>query len=680
MATRVNMGEQLKLNEFEPADYAAWRKLVERDLAGAAFEKKLVKRISGIDVEPLYTEESGAGAHAGLPGFSPFTRGSFPLGAAEMGWDVRQSIAHASPTRAALAVQGALAGEANSLELVLDGALVRGGDTLAGDGIAITTLAELERVLHEVQIGKLQIALSAGVATIPTVAALAILAEKQTGKASALSGCFGADPVGRLAADGSLPSSLEAALSQASELALWAVGNAPNARALLVNTSAYHEAGADAATEVAVALATGLAYLRSLTAAGLSVDDAAQQLAFEFSVGRDFFVEIAKLRAARTAWAQVVQKCGGGASAQTMVVYARTSRRTKTQRDPWVNLLRGTAESFAAAVGGADAITTAGFDEVLGESDEFGERLARNTQHLLRHESNVHRVVDPAGGSYYVESITEGLAKLAWDKLQGFEKAGGIVQVLTSGSLQAELKKALEGERKAVETRRLAITGVNEFPHVNEEPVSRPHGTAGARVLHDPAVHPVGEGRRVGEAMTLIRKGASLVDVARALYTGHHAQVTPLARERLSQPFEALRDRADAYAQKHGKRPAVFLANLGAIPEHKARAAYAQNFFEAGGLNVLGNDGVPGGDGAAAAFAASGAELVCLCGSDAVYAEQAEATARALKAAGPKGIIYAGSPGEREAALREAGVDEFVFVGVNVSAALEALLARVGAV
>jgi len=674
------MGEQLKLNEFEPATYEAWLKLVERDLAGAPFDKKLVKRVSGVDILPLYTQDTDAGKQAGLPGFAPFTRGSFALGAAEMGWDVRQEVAHASPTRAADSVRDQLAGGAVSLQLTLDSGLQQGGKSLAGDGIALTTLAELERLLGETSLAKVPLTLQAGAQTLPMVAALAILAEKQSGKASALSGCFGADPIGCLARDGVLNASLDAALSQMAELAVWSSSNTPNARAVSVDTAPYHEAGADAATEVGIALATGVAYLRALTAAGLSVDAAAQQIVFGFSVGRDFFVEIAKLRAARTAWSRVVAVAGGSALAQTMVIHARTSRRTKTQRDPWVNLLRATCETFAAAVGGADAITTGNFDELAGESDEFAERLARNIQHLLRYESNVHRVADPAGGSQYVESLTESFAKLAWSRLNALEKAGGIAAALHEGSLQRELEQTLAADRKAVETRRLPITGVNEFPNVKEEPLARKHAAHDVRVLAAPAVHALSAGRRIGESIGLLRKGATLVDVAHALATHGHAHGKALHRERLAAPFESLRADADAYAANYGRRPRVFLANLGAIPEHKARAAYAQNFLEAGGFEVLSNDGVPAGEAAASAFQASGAEVVCICSSDAVYAEQAEVTARALRAVGPKAVLLAGSPGEREGALREAGVDDFVFVGVNVYASLRSLLGRVGAV
>jgi methylmalonyl-CoA mutase len=689
-------GNEVKLNEFPAATYEDWLKLVERDLAGAAFEKRLVKRVAGLDVRPLYVRADETSAGPGLPGFAPFTRGATALGASEAGWDVRQEISHADPAAAGRAVLDELNGGATSIAITFDGNLRRGvvasvesgprhaDRKLANDlGVAARGLADLELVLQHVPLDATPVRLSAGASALPAAAGLIALAARRRVKTAALAGSLGADPLGTLAAEGELPTSVDVALEEAAELALWSAAHAPQLRAIAVDTSAYHDAGADAATEVAVALATGAAYLRALTGAGLAIDAAARQIAFTFSVGRDFFIEIAKLRAARCTWSKVVAASGGDAGSQAMNLHARTSRRTKSRRDPWVNLLRGTAETFAAVVGGADAVTTASFDAPLGESDDLGRRMARNTQHILRHESNVHRVVDPAGGSWYVEAITDGLARRAWEKFQGIERSGGLAAALSAGALQADLKGVLDAERTAVETRKTAITGVNEFPNVREPSLERPLAAPPAAV--SAASPPAASlrfvrGSLVEETTRAIADGAAFLQVRAALDRGAPARVTPLAQERLAQPFEALRDRADRLLAATGRRPAVFLANLGPIAEHKARAGFAQNAFEAGGFLVAGNDGFDSVDKAAAAFAESGAEIAALCSSDAVYAELAEPAARALRDRGAKAIVLAGAPGVAEAAYRAAGVTDFVFVGVNVAACLGSLLERAGAV
>jgi methylmalonyl-CoA mutase len=676
------MAEQQKLNEFPDPGLEAWRKLVDRDLAGAPFEKKLVKKIAGVEVRPLYARSDELPG-AGLPGFAPFTRGNWSLGGAEMGWDVRAEITHCDPTTAAEVILAQLNGEASSLFLVLDRAARAANSEHGSEGAAIENLAELETVLGQVFIDKIGLAFDAGASALPVAAGVVALANKRRLKLSALSGSFGIDPIGTLAKYGCLPNGLDVALADAAEVARFASEHAPRMRAIAIDTTGYGEAGADAGLEIALALATGVEYLRALTRAGLTIDQAASQISFRVGIGRDFFIEIAKLRAASRTWARVVAASGGSADAQAFVVHARTSRRTKTQRDPWVNLLRGTAESFAAVVGGADAITTASFDAELGEPDEFALRMARNTQHLLQHESNVHRVVDPAGGSWYVEQLTEQLAQRSWQRFQALERAGGLSRALFEGGLQQELKAQLEAERSQVEQRKLAITGVNEFPFAGEAPVMRSRGDlarAGARAeaaanrssaaLSELDTKP---GARFESAIKAVERGAAFAAVRAALSGGDPARVTPLVRERLSQPFETLRDRAE-----RGTRPKAFLANLGSIPEHKARAGYAHNFMEAGGFQVLSNDGFASAEEARKAFQESGAEVAVLCSSDAVYAELAEPAAQALRDVA-RAVVYAGAPGDREAALRAAGVTDFIFTGINAVEVLRSLLERAGA-
>jgi methylmalonyl-CoA mutase len=680
------MDEQEKLNEFGASSYEEWRKLVDRDLAGAPFEKKLVKQVAGVDIRPLYMQQDRA-PEQGLPGFAPYRRGGFALGSVEMGWEVRHEVAQADPEAAAASILDALNGGVRGLTLRFDRATRFGSSEHGADGLAVHDVDELERALGVTRLDWVPLALKAGAGALPVAAALVALAQKRGLKLSALSGSFGADPLGTLATAGSLPGSLEAALADTAALAAWTLEHAPRVRAISVDTAPYHEASADAAVEIAVALATGVTYLRALTDAGLSVDAAAGQIGFDLSIGRDVFVEIAKLRAARLTWAKVVAACGGSAESQVMVIHARTSLRTKTQRDPWVNMLRGTGESLAAAIGGADAITTLPFDCLLGESDDFAARMARNTQELLRHEAHLNRVVDPAGGSYYVEEITDQLARRAWQKFTAFEQAGGLPKVLSAGSLQKELAASLEAERKAVEARRLPITGVNEFPNVREAPVERPSADlarAGQRAqaaqkTAAPKLSASGA-ERFAQAVAAVAQGSALVSVRQGLDSGSPAAVPALRIERLAQPFENLRDIADRALASAGKRPAAFLVNLGPIPEHKARAGFAQNYFEAGGFVTLGNDGFSDPEAAAEAFVQSGAQVAVLCSSDSVYAELAVKTAEALVRREAKVIALAGSPGEQEAAYRAAGITDFVFVGVNVVQSLGSMLGRVGAV
>jgi methylmalonyl-CoA mutase len=626
------MAKQDELNPFGTATYDDWRRLAERDLDGAPFERRLVRRVAGLDVQPLYTARDEPPDDGSLPGSPPYRRGARPLAPGSGEWGIAQEVSHGDPEQARRAALDAIAGGVGWLSL---------------------RLADPTPVLDAIPLESVAVLLSSAHGALPATRLFHHVQQKGIDPAP-LRGCLGLDPLGTWAARGVLPSSLEDVLAEASELALWAHGEARGLRALLVNASVYHEAGADAGREIGIALATGLAYLRVLGDAGLSPSAASSELAFELSLGTDFFLEIAKLRAARVCWSRLVAAAGGDADAQRLFCVARGSRRTLTRRDAWVNLLRGTSESFAAVVGGADVVITPALSDALGESDALGARLARNTQHLLLHEAHLGRVLDPAGGSFYVEALTDALARKAWEQLQTIERAGGVARSLRDGVLQRELSAALQADRRAVKTRRWPITGVTEFAQADER---------------EPAYQAIDD-------VTATPRMSLPPDAARDA----PALCTPLVLERLAEPFEELRQHADELTRQRGQRPRAFLANLGPVASHKPRATFAQGYFAAGGFAVTSNDGFATPEAAAAAFAESGADIAVLCSSDVLYGELALDTARALAPHRPRAIVLAGNPGASEADYRAAGIGDFIFAGDDATQTLSLLLERVGGV
>ncbi|HMI93745.1 MAG TPA: methylmalonyl-CoA mutase family protein, partial [Polyangiales bacterium] len=544
---------------------------------------------------------------------------------------------------------------------------------------------------------RVAVALDAGGNALPVGACWLAAAQLAGRPANELRGSFNADPLGALARDGALPCSLASAQLQVSELAKWCVAHAPGLRALNVSVVPHHEAGAHAAQEIGIALATGVAYLRWLTDAGMSIEQACGQLGFSVAIGSDFFMEIAKLRALRQAWAQVVAACGGSADAQRCAVHAVTSTRTKTLRDPWVNLLRETTEAFAAAAAGADAITTSGFDRLAGNSDAFARRIAGNTQAVLDQEAHVAQVADPAGGAWYVEQLSDQLATSGWTLLQTIERTGGMAQALAAGTVAEAIAGTARERATRIAKRKQAITGVSEFAHVSEDPLVRaaPDWNAidAQRELVLTAAHATdadaeavvlarknGRGL-VQAAIDAARAGATLEQLSRAL-AGPEAPAKgePLQLKRDAADYEALRDACDAALARTGQRPAVFLCNLGPIAQHTARAQFAGGFFATGGLAVLGNDGFASPEAAVEAFARSGAALAVVCGSDDAYPEWVEPLAPKLRAAGAKHVILAGKPRspELEARYRAAGVDELIFIGCDVVQTLRRVLATLG--
>ncbi len=455
-------------------------------------------------------------------------------------------------------------------------------------------------------------------------------------------GNLGADPLGRLARRGALEMPLDDALAEVVALAARMATAYPGVQTVVADGTVAHDAGASDAEELAFVLTAGVAYLRALTAGGLSLDQALGQVELRVAATADQFSTIAKVRALRRVWARVAEASGASAAAGSARVHAVTSAAMLTRRDPWVNLLRTSIACFAAGVAGADSITVLPFDAAIGRPDSFARRVARNTHALLLEESNLARVIDPGGGSWYVESLSEELAAAAWSRFQQIEGEGGLVASLTAGALQERIAATAAAREGDIATRRFPLTGVSEFPDLGQVTLEREPWPA-APLPSSPAV-----------------------------------TVRALAPRRYAASYEALRDRADLHRERSGSRPVVFLANLGPVAVHTARATFAKAFFEAGGIEALGNDGLVGPDEAAAAFAASGASQVVICSSDAVYSESAEATARALKAAGATRVYLAGNPGDRRAGYEAAGIDEFVFIGSNVVQILTTALDAMG--
>lgn len=665
--------QKLKLaSEFPEASYEAWRSLAEEALKGAPFDKKLVTvTADGIRINPLYNlddlDATTASIHDAM--VASVARRAEKV-SKEAGWDIRQWHAHPDPVTTNAAILDDLENGATSIYLVLDAAARSGSGAdaaNAGDaGVMLYSVADVALALKGVVPSLAPVSIDAGQAAIAAGALFAAHFEQDA--ASALLE-FNYDPIGTLAATGSLPVSVDTALQQAGEFAREIAASYPKATALNVNSSHWFNAGATDATELAVALATGTAYLRALTAAGLDIPAAARTLTFTVAVGTDFFTGIAKLRALRLAWTRVLEACD--AKNVPVTINAISAEHVLSKVDPWVNMLRTTVTSFAAGVGGANTVIGLPFDHALGLPDGFSRRIARNTQLILEEESNVHRVLDPAGGSWFVENLTRELAQAAWTKFQAIEASGGIVAKVLDGSLAAEVAEMWKTKEQRLATRRDPLTGVSEFPNIEEAPVTP--------VIPDLAkLREQARARQTQASVAIDASFKSLVAAARAganieqLFAslrGNGAgavNIQPLPKHRLAENFERLRERAAAHQASTGQLPQIFLANIGRVAEHTGRATFARNFFEAGGVKAISNNGFSQADELVAAFKASGAQIAVICGSDKQYDEHAVAFAQALKSAGVKRLYLAGNPGDKRDAYREAGIDDFVFLGGNV--------------
>lgn len=606
----------------EPANEADWRAQVDKGLKGAGWDKLTGKTSDGIELKPLYREPDIATATdvSGAPGAAPFIRGA-------AGWTIRQSFDHPDPENTNASILADLQGGVGGIELIVDPSGER--------GVAIRDAADLDLTLADVIIEAAPVSLDAGLSGLWTAK---LLAAKLKGVATPGTS-FGLDPIGTLMRTGALAG---ADIPASAKFAAKARSTMPAARSIRVDARPVHEAGGTEAQEIAAALSSGIAYLRALGDAGLSPADAAETIEFSIAVGPDVLIEAAKLRALRLTWARVLQASNVDAYKRGARIHAVTSRRMMTRYDSHSNILRGTTATFAAAIGGAQAITTLPFTDAIGRATAFSRRVARNTQLVLMEECRLGHVADPAGGSWFVEKLTRELAELAWTKMQAIEAAGGIVAALTSGVLQREIADARAKREAAFARRKETLTGVTDFPLLG---VDLPTVEA-----------------------TAFKSSKAAPAVATAA-----VKAEALAPTRWAAPFEALRARAEPKAAQ------VFFANLGALADFTPRANFARNAFAAGGVSAIEPETVyANADALIAAFKQSGARVAVLTGTDAGYTEKAQDAARALKSAGASWIVLAGKPGEAEAGLRAAGVNQFVFVGQNILAELETLHAAFG--
>ena len=650
----------------------AWRERALRELQGTPLERLVSRTAEGLRIEPLYPAEPTA-----LAGRANLLR--IP------GWTVCPEYTHPDPAAAGAAIAVDLQRGAGAVWVRLDERVAAGVAGPAAPeglhGVALRDAAGLGALLAGVDLARTHVTLAVGAAGRGAARLWTAVAARRGLATASLRGLLGCDPLGALARRGGLAWPIEHALSDMSEVAAWARAAAPGLRAALVDVGAYHDAGASAADQLAALLATGVAYLRALTGGGADVQAAAQQLGFAVAVGRDLFLEIAKLRAARLCWARVVAACGGDARAQQMHLHARGSWRERTTVDPWVGLLRGTGETFAAALGGADSIATTAMDAALGEPGELGRRMALNTQLVLAEESQLGRIADPAGGAGYVEALTDQLARAAWTRFQAIERAGGMAAALRSGQLQQAAQAQAQAQAQAVATLRLPIVGVSRFAAAQERDTG---ATPAADPLADglsPETGPApGLSSETGLADGLpartgdMREGTGprghVEEDMLTLADGAREAAPPLLRARLAGAFEALRGRS--------RGDVVALVAVGEPAQWRPRVEYCRAFLGVGGFGVVETEAATEAAAAAASFAATGARAAVICSADEVYPALVPELAPRLRAAGATVVLLAGRPKDPglEQALAAAGVELFVQHGGDALALLGELQRR----
>ena len=694
------------LDEFTPPTDEEWKAACEALLKGAPFEKKMfTKTYEGITFDPMYTRKHTEDIlpKGVMPGMGDYLRGVDAAGYIGKPWGIAQACDETLPAENNELLRHEHDKGATIYHIVLDtasraGVDARQAEAVGDTGTSVTTVEDMHVLLTGLDLAKFPLYVYAGANAVPLLALVAAARRASGEDMAEVRGIVGADPIGALAADGKLPASLDAHYDSLAAAARWATVNAPHLRTVFVRSDVYSNGGANDVQEVASVLATATAYLRALCERGLTIDEAASQIAFAFSMGANFFLQIAKLRAVRPLWAQIVGAFGGSAEAQKMRIHARPALFFKTIYDPYVNMLRNTTEIFSGVVGGIDSFESAPFDEPIRKGDEFSRRIARNVQIMLQEEFGLLQPIDPAGGSWAVETLTGQMKEKIWAEFQRIEKEGGIIAALRAGSLQESVAAVLAARFKNADLRRDRIVGNNMYPNMTETLLeTRAEDTAALKaqrtadidaylsdidVKHrDEALTSLRQAHSVDHAVEAALAGATIAELMTAVTEGNGAEtVTAIAPHRWSERFEALRQRTEEYKAEKNDNVKIFLANMGPIPQHKARADFTTGFLQVGAFEVLGNDGFKTVEEAADAARASGADAVVICSTDATYPEIVPALAPKLHEVLPKARVFlaGAAPKDLLETYKEAGIDEYISVRANCYEILESLQKQKG--
>ena len=702
-------------DEFTPPTYEEWVEACNALLKGKPFDKLMyTKTYEGVTFNPIYTKSTGPVATEGIlpkdnyPGMGDFLRGQRVNGYKEQPWGIAQSCDEALPKDNNELLKHEIDRGSTVYNVRLDDATLEGIDVTEAEkpgekGVSLTTLEDVHDLLDGLDLAKYPLMIYAGTSSLALTAFVAA-ALKAAGKdVSKLHGVIGADPLGQLAAAGKNTESLDQSFDEMADTVKWAAKNAPGLAIVFVRSDAFSLGGAQAVQEVAYTFANAVEYVRQLLARGVSIHDIAQSLYFSFNTGATFFIEISKLRAARQVWSNIMAAFGAEEADRAMKIHAKPAYFTKTIFDVGVNMLRNTTEAFSACVGGVDTYENAPYDDTVRKGDEFSRRIARNLQIMLQEEFGMLRPIDPAGGSWAMEALSKELAEKIWAEFQKVESLGGAVKALEAGYQQKEIAATLAARFKALDLRKDRAVGNNMYPLMGEvllEP--RPEDTdavkkelsASAKAYRadlDLAfrakklaeLKDAASGEAVDKAIAAVSAGATIGEIREVVGKGEGSvAVTAIAPHRWTERFEALRLDTEKYVKETGKNVEVFLANMGKIPQHKARADFSTSFLQVGEFNVHLNNGFQDDEGKPgsrwdkcvealkAGIDGKGTpyDVAVICSKDDTYPEDVPALAPRLKELlGAKGTLFlaGAAPKDLEETYRKAGVDDFISVKAN---------------
>lgn len=704
----------VKFDEFTPPTWEEWVDACNALLKGKPFDKFMyTKTYEGITFDPIYTWRTGPVAMDkdlstdDYPGMGDFLRGATVNGYKEAPWGIAQACDETLPKENNELLKHEIDKGSTVYNVRLDSASTDGVDVKdaekPGDtGVSITTLEDMATLLDGLDLDTYPFMMYCGPSSVRMIA-LAAAALKAKGKdTSKLHGVIGANPLSQLAKNGTLPKPLSACYDDMADSIRWTRKYAPNLRTIMPRSEVFSRGGANAVQEVAYTFAMAVEYIREMEKRGISIHDIAQSINFGFNVGTIFFIEIAKLRVAREVWANIMKAFGADEADRSCKIHSRPAYFYRTIFDAGVNMLRNTTAMFSAVVGGVDTYENEPYDETVRKGDEFSRRIARNAHIVLQEEFGMLRPIDPSGGSWALEHLTIEMAHKIWAEFQKIESMGGFTAALKAGYPQEQILDILKQRFKALDFRKDRAVGNNMYPNMAEELIEpRPEDTKTLKKMLSDGVEayrkdidkeylgkkleeleaaPADE--KLAKAIEAFSAGATQNEVYKAITPdGEPEKVRVISEHRWTERFERLRFDTENYKKETGKNVEVFLANMGRIPQHKARADFSTSFLQVGEFNVHLNNGFQDDEGKPGSRwdkCVEALEKGCddkgipydcavICSKDDTYPEDVPALAPRLKEVLGKGKLFlaGAAPKDMEQKYRDAGIDDFISVKAN---------------
>jgi methylmalonyl-CoA mutase len=691
-------------DDFEETSYEDWKQMAEKDLAGIPIERLKTRTYEGIYLKFIYTQDDikNLDQLSNKPGYKNFLRGTKTGGYLDKPWLIAQEIPYVIPKDFNNALRFDLSKGQSAIKILLNKASQKSNDVnkeIEPPGVYIQNLNDINNVFENIDITNFPVFVQTGFSTLGFLILFVSYAKEKGIDLNKIKGAFESDPFDFAISEGHLPIPVDKVFDEMSLVTKWTLKNIPNLKTIGVSSLNYHNAGANSVQELAFSLSTAVEYIKQMLERGLKIDEIASNIRFTFGIGSLFFVEVAKIRAARMLWAKIIEAFSGNEDSQKIDIHAHTSFTNQTVFDPYVNLLRTTTEAFSAITGGVDSMHTNFFDESFRTPDEFSRRIARNTQIILNEESHLNQIIDPAGGSYYVESLTDEVAKKSWALFQEIEGEGGMLKSLEEGFPQHQTEKIANEKKTNFAKRRGILVGTNLYANMKEKKLEvivqevnttlKKNADEFKKSRNENELIPIldelikNTENIIDKGITAVIKGVTLNELSNAVRKNYKEEIKikTLKIHRLAEPIEELRDASLEYKNKTGHLPKVFLLPMGPLAQNKARADFSRGFFEVGGFDVISKQRFHTVESAIDMAIKTDSKVIVICSTDETYPELVPVITKGIKEKRNDAmIILAGYPKDFIDQFKQNGIDEFIYVGADLYHTLKNIMIKTGVI